>query len=91
MLRLTEGRGVDHILEVKFLPTFTTLCIDTFFIAQVGGPGTFEKSLAAVRYAGYIHIIGVVSQSATTATSVVGPCIGKAIILRGIQIGSVAQ
>ncbi|SJL13305.1 related to Alcohol dehydrogenase [Armillaria ostoyae] len=72
VLRLTEGRGVDHILEV-------------------GGPGTFEKSLAAVRYAGYIHIIGAVSQNATTATSVVGPCIGKAIILRGIQIGSVAQ
>ncbi|KAK0447338.1 hypothetical protein EV421DRAFT_1901450 [Armillaria borealis] len=71
-VRLTEGRDVDHILEV-------------------GGPGTFEKSLAAVRYAGYIHIIGAVSQSATMATSVVGPCIGKAIILRGIQIGSVAQ
>ncbi|SJL13307.1 related to alcohol dehydrogenase [Armillaria ostoyae] len=51
----------------------------------------FEKSLAAARYAGYIHIIGAVSQSATTATSVVGICIGKAIILRGIQIGSVAQ
>ncbi|KAK0184451.1 hypothetical protein F5146DRAFT_1106034 [Armillaria mellea] len=71
VLRLTEGRGVDHILEV-------------------GGPGTFEKSLAAVRYAGYIHIIGAVAQSGT-ATSIVGPCIGKVIILRGIQIGSVAQ
>ncbi|KAK0224332.1 NAD(P)-binding protein [Armillaria fumosa] len=60
-------------------------------ILEIGGPGTFEKSLAAVRYAGYIHIIGAIAQSATTATSVVGPCIGKGIILRGIQIGSVAQ
>ncbi|KAK0479180.1 hypothetical protein IW261DRAFT_1564541 [Armillaria novae-zelandiae] len=72
VLKLTEGRGVDHILEV-------------------GGPGTFEKSLAAVRYAGYIHIIGAVAQSTTMATSIIGPCIGKGIILRGIQIGSVAQ
>ncbi|KAK0184441.1 hypothetical protein F5146DRAFT_238906 [Armillaria mellea] len=71
VLKLTKGRGVDHILEV-------------------GGPGTLEKSLAAVRYAGYIHIIGVMAQSAA-ATNIIAPCIGNAIILRGIQIGSVAQ
>ncbi|KAK0184445.1 hypothetical protein F5146DRAFT_1106031 [Armillaria mellea] len=72
VLRLTEGRGVDHILEV-------------------GGPGTLEKSLAAVRYAGYIHIIGFVAQNPAVLGSVIGPCIGKAITLRGILIGSVAQ
>ncbi|KAK0479186.1 alcohol dehydrogenase superfamily protein [Armillaria novae-zelandiae] len=72
VLRLTEGRGVDHILEV-------------------GGPGTLEKSLAAVRYAGYIHIIGFVAQNPAALGSIIGPCIGKAIILRGILIGSVAQ
>lgn len=72
VLRITEGRGVDHILEV-------------------GGPGTLEKSLAAVRYAGYIHIIGFVAQNPAVLSSVIGPCIGKAIILRGILIGSVAQ
>ncbi|PBK61136.1 alcohol dehydrogenase superfamily protein [Armillaria solidipes] len=72
VLKITEGRGVDHILEV-------------------GGPGTLEKSLAAIRYVGYIHIIGAVSQNTSPATSVVGPCIGKAIILRGIRTGSVAQ
>ncbi|KAK0460396.1 uncharacterized protein EV420DRAFT_1532066 [Desarmillaria tabescens] len=72
VLKLTGGRGVDHILEV-------------------GGPGTFEKSMAAVRYTGCIHIIGAVAQPTTPLTSVVGPCIGKAIILRGIRVGSVAQ
>ncbi|KAG7445436.1 NAD-P-binding protein [Guyanagaster necrorhizus] len=72
VLRLTEGRGVDHILEV-------------------GGPGTLEKSLASVRYAGYIHIIGSVSKNTPTLTSVIGQCTGKAIILRGILVGSVAQ
>ncbi|KAK0499216.1 chaperonin 10-like protein [Armillaria luteobubalina] len=43
---------------------------DSSFNVQIGGPGTFEKSLAAVRYAGYIHIIGAVAQSAPIATSI---------------------
>ncbi|KAK0199384.1 alcohol dehydrogenase superfamily protein [Desarmillaria ectypa] len=72
VLRLTEGRGVDHILEV-------------------GGPGTFEKSIAAVRYAGYVHIIGFLAQNSAALASIIGPCIGKAVIIRGILIGSVAQ
>ncbi|KAG7445440.1 alcohol dehydrogenase superfamily protein [Guyanagaster necrorhizus] len=72
VVRLTEGRGVDHILEV-------------------GGPGTLEKSIAAVRYAGYIHIIGFVAKNPAPLTNIIGSCIGKAIILRGILIGSVAQ
>jgi NADPH:quinone reductase-like Zn-dependent oxidoreductase len=36
---LTDGRGVDHVVEV-------------------GGPGTFEQSLHAVRTGGQIHVIG---------------------------------
>ena len=42
VLKVTNGRGVDHIVEV-------------------GGPGTLEKSMSAVRYAGWIHTIGFVS------------------------------
>ncbi|KAK0460395.1 alcohol dehydrogenase superfamily protein [Desarmillaria tabescens] len=72
VLRLTDGRGVDHVLEV-------------------GGPGTFEKSIASVRYAGCIHVIGFLAQNSDALTSIIGPCIGKAIIIRGILIGSVAQ
>ncbi|KAK0199379.1 hypothetical protein DFS33DRAFT_1388705 [Desarmillaria ectypa] len=72
VLRLTDGRGVDHVLEV-------------------GGAGTLGKSIAAVRYAGYIHIIGFVSQDAAELTNIVGLCIGKGINLRGILIGSTAQ
>ncbi|KAK0460398.1 alcohol dehydrogenase superfamily protein [Desarmillaria tabescens] len=72
VLRLTDGRGVDHVLEV-------------------GGAGTLGKSIMAVRCAGYVHIIGLVSQDSPELTNVVGLCIGKGINLRGVLIGSTAQ
>ncbi|KAK0184446.1 hypothetical protein F5146DRAFT_1106032 [Armillaria mellea] len=72
VLRLTNGRGVDHVLEV-------------------GGPGTLQKSIVAARFAGQAHMIGFVSQDAAELTNIVGLCISKGIILRGILIGSTAQ
>ncbi|KAK0199386.1 alcohol dehydrogenase superfamily protein [Desarmillaria ectypa] len=72
VLRLTDGRGVDHVLEV-------------------GGAGTLGKSIAAVRYAGYVHMTGILSQGATELNKIVGLCILKDIILRGVYHGSTAQ
>ncbi|SJL13313.1 related to Alcohol dehydrogenase [Armillaria ostoyae] len=72
VLRLTDGRGVDHVLEV-------------------GGPGTLEKSIVAARFAGQVHLIGLVSQDAAELTNIVGLCLSKGIILRGVLIGSTAQ
>ena len=40
--RLTDGRGVDHVLDV-------------------GGPGTLEQSMAAVRVGGHISVIGILT------------------------------
>jgi NADPH:quinone reductase-like Zn-dependent oxidoreductase len=40
VMKITEGRGVDHTVEV-------------------GGPGTFGKSLEVTRIGGWIHAIGV--------------------------------
>nr|MBA3314394.1 zinc-binding dehydrogenase [Planctomycetaceae bacterium] len=39
---LTDGRGVDHVVEV-------------------GGPGTFERSLAATAVSGRVSLIGVLT------------------------------
>ncbi|KAI0919452.1 hypothetical protein AcW1_003306 [Taiwanofungus camphoratus] len=72
VLKITNGKGVDHIVEV-------------------GGPGTLEKSLKAVRYAGWIHIIGFVAGAGGDMSSLPGDALGKAAILRGILIGSRAQ
>ncbi|KAK0460389.1 uncharacterized protein EV420DRAFT_208505 [Desarmillaria tabescens] len=74
VLRLTGGRGVDHVLEV-------------------GGPGTLLKSISAVRYAGYVHLIGFMSHNTggPAVANVIGMCITKGITLRGILGGSVVQ
>lgn len=42
VLELTDGRGVDHVIEV-------------------GGPGTLEQSLIAVRAGGHISLIGILT------------------------------
>ncbi|KAG1732679.1 chaperonin 10-like protein [Suillus paluster] len=70
VLKITGGRGVDHIIEV-------------------GGPNTMLKCMNAVRYAGWIHIIGFVSGGNNGIP--IGLAIQKAIFLRGILIGSVKQ
>ncbi|KAL0067054.1 hypothetical protein AAF712_005838 [Marasmius tenuissimus] len=71
-LKVTNGRGVDHILEV-------------------GGPGTLDKSMSAVRYAGWIYTIGIVSGGENGHENLIMQSITKAFSIRGIQIGSVAQ
>ncbi|EPQ55973.1 NAD P-binding protein [Gloeophyllum trabeum ATCC 11539] len=68
VLRITEGRGVDHVVEV-------------------GGPGTLMKSLASVRYAGWVHVIGFVAGAGDTSNAPV-VALSKAAMIRGILIGS---
>ncbi|EEB91146.1 hypothetical protein MPER_10541 [Moniliophthora perniciosa FA553] len=72
VLEVTNGRGVDHVIEV-------------------GGPGTLDKSMSAVRYHGWIHTIGFISGPGEGQENVIMQSISKAFSIRGIQIGSVAQ
>lgn len=66
ILRLTDGAGVDHIVEV-------------------GGPGTLERSMNAVRYAGSIYVIGAVGGRGQIDPR---PINRKSIRLQGIHGGS---
>ncbi|EGN99159.1 hypothetical protein SERLA73DRAFT_137349 [Serpula lacrymans var. lacrymans S7.3] len=70
ILKITDGRGVDHVIEV-------------------GGSGTIGKCAKAAKYAGCISIIGVVADGSEGIN--IRSAIGKALIYRGIQIGSVKQ
>ncbi|KAH9938947.1 NAD(P)-binding protein [Amylocystis lapponica] len=70
VLKITNGRGVDHIIEV-------------------GGPGTLTKSVASVRYGGWIHVIGFVAGQGDVS-SVPFTLLGKAAHLRGIVVGPVS-
>ncbi|PBK85415.1 NAD(P)-binding protein [Armillaria gallica] len=60
-------------------------------VSEVGGPGTLEKSISAVRFAGYVHMTGVVSQAAATLSNIVLLCIRKGVVLRGVLMGSTVQ
>ncbi|BAY45245.1 alcohol dehydrogenase [Scytonema sp. HK-05] len=58
-------------------------------IIEVGGAGTFNKSLRAIRYGGYISLIGVLTGlSADVSTASI---LHKGITVQGIYVGSRAM
>jgi NADPH:quinone reductase-like Zn-dependent oxidoreductase len=64
---LTDGNGVDHVVEV-------------------GGAGTFVKSLNAVRIGGHIAVIGVLSGTSTSLDLI--PILMQKLRVGGIMVGS---
>lgn len=69
-LELTDGKGVDHILEL-------------------GGPDTYERSVAAIAAGGHIAQIGVLTGFSASAN--IRPIQFKNAGINGICVGSVAQ
>lgn len=65
VLKLTDGRGVDHTVEV-------------------GGAGTFQRSLAATRVGGKIGVIGVLTGPAQVDPT---PILRRNLSIRGIYVG----
>ena len=57
-------------------------------VVEVGGVGTLMQSMLAVRYAGEIALIGVLTQEGETAPL---PLLMKGASLRGIFVGSRAM
>lgn len=67
VMELTEGKGVDHIIEL-------------------GGPGTLEQSIQAVRVGGHISLIGVLTgRSGEVPTALL---MAKQARLQGLVVGS---
>ncbi len=56
------------------------------FIMEVGGQGTIEQSLKAIRIGGHIAIIGVVAQGGSGINPAV--LIGNAARMQGVFVGS---
>lgn len=65
---LTEGRGVDVVVEV-------------------GGPGTFDQSVAALRYAGTMSILGTLTGTSGEVNTY--GVFHKALRVHGVYVGSV--
>ena len=54
-------------------------------VVEVGGPGTFERSLQSIRPAGTISMIGLLSEGQPNVI----PILLQAALIRGIYVGSV--
>ncbi|WP_417512795.1 zinc-dependent alcohol dehydrogenase family protein [Minwuia sp.] len=67
VLELTNGKGVDRVVEV-------------------GGPGTFDRSVNAVRVGGLVGLIGILTGVAGQASPTA--IMRKSVTVRGIYVGS---
>jgi NADPH:quinone reductase-like Zn-dependent oxidoreductase len=91
-LAVAKQLGADELINYKRHPDWDKAVVELTggrgadVIVEVGGAGTLEKSLAAVRYGGIVTLIGVL-------TGTVGPVPTAAILRRfirvqGIYVGS---
>ena len=65
--KITEGRGVDHIVDI-------------------GGAGTLDRSIAAVRPSGRISLIGVLGGAVSELQ--LGRVVTRHVRLQGVTVGS---
>lgn len=68
VLQMTEGRGVDHVIEV-------------------GGAGTFARSLQATRFGGVISVLGFLAAGAASVDPM--QILLRHVTVQGLMVGSV--
>ncbi|KAF5379438.1 hypothetical protein D9615_006514 [Tricholomella constricta] len=102
-LKIASKLGAKHVINYNTTPNWdeeilkiASHCRSTNgagvdHVIEVGGQGTLLKSIQSTRNGGQLHIIGFVSKDSTDAGTIVLNTITRAVTLRGIQIGSVAQ
>ncbi|KAF8240635.1 NAD(P)-binding protein [Tricholoma matsutake] len=95
-LKIASKLGARHVINYKSTPNWDeevlklTGGVGVDHIIEVGGEGTLPQSINSARIAGWLHIIGFVSQE-TSNINFASQAIWKALFFRGILIGSVAQ
>jgi len=91
-LERARALGADETINYKTTPDWDkkarefTAGVGVDHIVEVGGGGTFAKSLRAVRIGGIVSVIGVLS-GATTETNLI-PVLMQNLRLQGIMVGS---
>ncbi len=91
-LEQAKAMGADAVINYKLRPDWEsevyelTNSVGVDHVVEVGGAGTLEKSIKAVRYGGRISLIGVLTGFAGTINP--QPILGKSITLQGIYVGS---
>jgi NADPH:quinone reductase-like Zn-dependent oxidoreductase len=97
--KLERGRrlGADHTINYKSTPDWDKAAKDLAnnlgvdHVVEVGGQGTIAKSLSAVRPAGHVHVIGVLSGPDAGPGIDVRSILTKSVHINGIYVGSRAM
>lgn len=91
-LARAKGLGADHLVNYRQTPEWATPVreatrgVGADFIMEVGGGGTIQQSMRAVRIGGHIAIIGVVAGAGDPFNP--AALIGNAAKLQGVFVGS---
>jgi NADPH:quinone reductase-like Zn-dependent oxidoreductase len=91
-LERAKALGADHLVNYKSTPDWAkavreiTGGVGADFIMEVGGAGTMQQSLRAVRIGGHIAVIGVVAGAGEGMNPAV--LIGNSARLQGLSVGS---
>lgn len=89
-LARAKALGADHLINYKAVPEWGKAVREVVpdgadFIMEVGGGGTIQQSLRAVRIGGHIAVIGVVAGAGDINPAVL---IGNSAKLQGLSVGS---
>ena len=90
-----KALGASKVINYRMNPEWDMVVLevtggsDVDRVVEVGGPGTFDRSVNAVRAGGIIGLIGVLTgvSGATNPT----PIMAKSITVKGIYVGSRAM
>lgn len=91
-LARAKALGADHLVNYKTTPDWAaevrkfTGGLGADFIMEVGGAGTIQQSLRAVRIGGHIAVIGVVAGAGEGVNPAV--LVGNSAKLQGLSVGS---
>ena len=92
--KLARGRelGADETINYRTTPDWDaevlklTAQLGVDHVVEVGGAGTMERSLNAVRVGGHVHLIGVLSEPGKGVN--IRSILRKSIHLNGVYVGS---
>ncbi len=91
-LQRAKELGADHLLNYRQTPDWAKTAREITggrgvdHVVEVGGAGTLEQSIRAVRQSGIVSLIGVLSGASGALN--LGPVVTQNIRLQGITVGS---
>ncbi len=91
-LERVRSMGADHVVNYRTTPAWDKVARELTggtgvdLVVEVGGAGTIETSVRAVRVSGTVSLIGVLSGVAGSVN--LGPVVTQNIRLQGVTVGS---